>query len=404
MTGFGYFSGRDIRVEFRPAPAGAGVTFVRGDLQPGGSHAGLARAAARRAAAHDARAGAACASRWSSTCWPRWPACEIDNCEVWVERGRRCPAATARRSAFVEALDAVGTVEQAAPVRQIRVTRRIRVGDEQTVGSKRRRRAGGRLVDRVRSRLQRRIRRSAGRRFGSTCIRRPFRTELAPCRTFLEEEAARAMVAQGVGTRVTPQNLLIFGPHGPIDNTLRFENECVRHKVLDVVGDLALTGCEVVADVVAYRSGHRLHAELARQLMEQAGITCADEHVQRTTTVRIALADATESTTIIPSKSGGKREHSTMTTRIAQHASVDPRAEIDDDVEIGPFSTIGPHVRIRAGTRLMNTVTITGPRHDRPRQRDLSERRDRRRAAGHQLRRQRHAGRHRRRQHRSAKA
>ena len=55
------------------------------------------------------------------------------------------------------------------------------------------------------------------------------------------------MLAQGIGQRVTPQDLLIFGPHGPIDNTLRFADECVRHKVLDVVGDLALTGCEVVA-------------------------------------------------------------------------------------------------------------------------------------------------------------
>jgi UDP-3-O-acyl-N-acetylglucosamine deacetylase len=81
------------------------------------------------------------------------------------------------------------------------------------------------------------------------------------------------MVSQGLGKRVTSQNLLIFGPTGPIENTLRFDNECVRHKVLDVVGDLALTGCEVVADVIAYRSGHHLHAELARQMLEQAGIT-----------------------------------------------------------------------------------------------------------------------------------
>ena len=47
----------------------------------------------------------------------------------------------------------------------------------------------------------------------------------------------------------------MFGPHGPIDNTLRFPDECVRHKLLDVVGDLALTGCEVIGHVVAYRCG-----------------------------------------------------------------------------------------------------------------------------------------------------
>src|SRR4029079_14092052 len=97
-----------------------------------------------------------------------------------------------------------------------------------------------------------------------------FRRELAACRTFIPEEVAQGMLAQGLGQRVTPQHLLIFGPHGPIDNVLRFPDECVRHKILDVVGDLALTGCEVVGHVVAYRSGHRLHAELAKRLLEQA--------------------------------------------------------------------------------------------------------------------------------------
>ncbi|HVT27413.1 MAG TPA: UDP-3-O-acyl-N-acetylglucosamine deacetylase, partial [Lacipirellulaceae bacterium] len=59
----------------------------------------------------------------------------------------------------------------------------------------------------------------------------------------------------------------------PIDNTLRFPDECVRHKLLDVVGDLALTGCEVIGHVVGYRCGHHLHAELAKRLLEQADQT-----------------------------------------------------------------------------------------------------------------------------------
>jgi UDP-3-O-acyl-N-acetylglucosamine deacetylase len=95
-----------------------------------------------------------------------------------------------------------------------------------------------------------------------------FRRELAACRTFIPQEVAQAMLAQGLGQRVTPRDLLIFGPHGPIDNQLRFADECVRHKLLDVIGDLALTGCEVVGHVVAHRCGHQLHAELAKQLLE----------------------------------------------------------------------------------------------------------------------------------------
>jgi UDP-3-O-acyl-N-acetylglucosamine deacetylase len=100
-----------------------------------------------------------------------------------------------------------------------------------------------------------------------------FRRELSSCRTFITDEVAQAMLAEGRGQRVTPRDLLIFGPHGPIDNSLRFADECVRHKLLDVVGDLALTGCEIIGHVVAYRCGHQLHAELARRLMEQAEVS-----------------------------------------------------------------------------------------------------------------------------------
>lgn len=89
---------------------------------------------------------------------------------------------------------------------------------------------------------------------------------------------------------MTTKNLLIYGPNGPIENTLRFDNECVRHKVLDVVGDLALTGCEVVGDVVAYRSGHRLHAELAGKLMEQAGMTPVGATPQETANTKRRVA------------------------------------------------------------------------------------------------------------------
>ncbi|HEY5314329.1 MAG TPA: acyl-ACP--UDP-N-acetylglucosamine O-acyltransferase, partial [Pirellulales bacterium] len=49
-----------------------------------------------------------------------------------------------------------------------------------------------------------------------------------------------------------------------------------------------------------------------------------------------------------------------MATYAAEHCTIDPRAEIDDDVEIGPYSCIGPNVRIGRGTRLENSVTIRG--------------------------------------------
>ncbi len=56
---------------------------------------------------------------------------------------------------------------------------------------------------------------------------------------------------------------------GPIDNTFRYDNECARHKALDLVGDLALACCDLVGHFVAHRSGHRLNAELVRVLLTE---------------------------------------------------------------------------------------------------------------------------------------
>jgi len=277
VEGFGYFSGRDVRIEFRPASAGSGVTFVRVDMSP------AVRVPVSPALRLDV-------PRRTTLAWrgvrvemvehvlAALAGVGIDNCDVWVD-APEMPACDGSASAFVEALDAVGAVEQAAPVRQIRVSRPIRVGDERSWIEAAPAHGGGLsvLFD-----LDYSSHSAIGRQtFRFNMQGESFRTELAPCRTFLEEKAARAMLADGVGQRVTPKNLLIFGPHGPIDNTLRFYNECVRHKVLDVVGDLALTGCEIVADVVAFRSGHRLHAELALRLLEQIGIV--RENVPRET-------------------------------------------------------------------------------------------------------------------------
>jgi UDP-3-O-[3-hydroxymyristoyl] N-acetylglucosamine deacetylase len=272
VEGFGYYSGRDIRVEFRPADAGAGVTFVRSDVGP------TARVPVSPLLRLDVPRRTTLAFRGVEVqmvehVLAALAGTGIDNCEVWVSAAEM-PGCDGSALAFVEALDRAGSVEQAEPVRQLRARKTIRVGNERNWIEARPPR-GERLtiafdldygddtpIGRQTTRLE--------------VYPDSFRSELAPCRTFLLQKEADAMLAQGIGTRVTPQNLLIFGKHGPIENRLRFDNECVRHKILDVVGDLALTGCEVVADVIAFRSGHKLHAELATRLLEQAGISHED--------------------------------------------------------------------------------------------------------------------------------
>ena len=97
-----------------------------------------------------------------------------------------------------------------------------------------------------------------------------FPREIAPCRTFLLEEEAVQLQRQGIGKHLKPTELLVFGAHGPIDNELRRPNEPARHKILDLVGDLALSGMDLAGHVVAYRSGHPLNVELAKTLCRMA--------------------------------------------------------------------------------------------------------------------------------------
>jgi UDP-3-O-acyl-N-acetylglucosamine deacetylase len=194
-------------------------------------------------------------------------AMRIDNCEVWVD-APEMPGCDGSSKAFVEAIDAAGAVEQRAPVRQIVVGSAIRVGDDNCWIEAQPSRSAGLSVS---FDLDFGAQSAIGHQLFALDITPDlYRRELAPCRTFIPEEAAQGILSQGNGKRVTNADLLIFGPNGPIGNTLRFPDECVRHKMLDVIGDLALTGCEVIGHVVAYRSGHALHAELAKCLLEQA--------------------------------------------------------------------------------------------------------------------------------------
>jgi UDP-3-O-[3-hydroxymyristoyl] N-acetylglucosamine deacetylase/3-hydroxyacyl-[acyl-carrier-protein] dehydratase len=96
-----------------------------------------------------------------------------------------------------------------------------------------------------------------------------FVTQLAPARTFVFEDEARELRTRGLGKHLSPKELLVISPDGPIENSFRFADECVRHKVLDLVGDLYLVGRPIRGRIIAFKSGHRLNHLLARKLLEQ---------------------------------------------------------------------------------------------------------------------------------------
>ncbi|MFN0011317.1 MAG: UDP-3-O-acyl-N-acetylglucosamine deacetylase [Phycisphaerales bacterium] len=93
-----------------------------------------------------------------------------------------------------------------------------------------------------------------------------YAAQIAPARTFCTEQQARLMAMAKMHAHLQPRDVLVIGAAGPIDNVLRFADEPARHKVLDVIGDLALAGRPIHGRVVAHRSGHALNQRLAAAL------------------------------------------------------------------------------------------------------------------------------------------
>ena len=96
-----------------------------------------------------------------------------------------------------------------------------------------------------------------------------FEANIAPARTFVLEREAEELRAAGLGTHLTHDDILVFGREGPIGNKLRFPDECVRHKILDLLGDLMLLGQFLIGRVIARKSGHSLNHALVRALLER---------------------------------------------------------------------------------------------------------------------------------------
>jgi UDP-3-O-[3-hydroxymyristoyl] N-acetylglucosamine deacetylase / 3-hydroxyacyl-[acyl-carrier-protein] dehydratase len=96
-----------------------------------------------------------------------------------------------------------------------------------------------------------------------------FKAELAPARTFCLEEEADELRQQGVGKGANYDNTLVVGKNGVVKNKLRFEDEFIRHKMLDLMGDLSLAGMPIKGHIIALRSGHSLNMKLVRKIAQQ---------------------------------------------------------------------------------------------------------------------------------------
>ena len=95
-----------------------------------------------------------------------------------------------------------------------------------------------------------------------------FVEEIAPARTFTFLKDVEMLRQNGLALGGSLENAIILGETGVL-NPLRFEDEFVRHKMLDVIGDLALVGHPILGHLVVHRGGHALHTALAIELLQQ---------------------------------------------------------------------------------------------------------------------------------------
>ncbi|MBW7905618.1 MAG: UDP-3-O-acyl-N-acetylglucosamine deacetylase [Phycisphaerae bacterium] len=281
LSGRGLFTGAAVNVRFLPAPPGSGVLFVRSDqAKPVRIPARLDNLT-KRARRTSLRNGTV-AIETVEHCLAAIRGLSIDNLVVELDN-TELPATDGSSLPFVEALRSAGIAPQEAErdTLVIRETLRVCEGDAELVawpGDESRLEIIYELDYGADSPVGRQIQRF-------TLDDDDFAAQLAPARTFVTEEEAAQLRAAGLGQHLTYRDILVIGRDGPIDNALRFPDECVRHKILDLVGDLMLVGSFVAGRVYARKSGHNLNHELVRKLLEQRQA----EHLGRLLTSRSKL-------------------------------------------------------------------------------------------------------------------
>jgi len=96
-----------------------------------------------------------------------------------------------------------------------------------------------------------------------------FRLELAPARTFCLKSEIDYMHGRRLALGGSLENAVVYDSDGCLNESLRFENEAVRHKMLDLVGDLALLGAPLLARIDTYAAGHAMHVAFVKKLVAE---------------------------------------------------------------------------------------------------------------------------------------
>ncbi|MEA2166200.1 MAG: UDP-3-O-[3-hydroxymyristoyl] N-acetylglucosamine deacetylase [Thermoanaerobaculia bacterium] len=261
ITGIGLHSGIYTKVELHPAHAGSGITFVRADL-------GLripALQASTTALDHATTVGRDDVSVGTvEHLLSALMACGITDLDIHIN-GPEVPIIDGSALPFMHLIDAAGIRELGADVRVLRIKEPIEVVE----GNK-----SIRIVPSNRLVLKYKID-FEHPTIGKQALQFDFHNDnflkkIAPARTFGFKQDVDKLRAAGLARGGSVENCIVLDEGGVMNGPLRFRDEFVRHKILDLIGDLALIGRPVVGEITAYRAGHALHSRFVEKVLRAA--------------------------------------------------------------------------------------------------------------------------------------
>ena len=266
LTGPGLFSGEPSTLTIAPAGLDEGITFIREENGKTATIAALVQNVLNRPRRTCLRNGTLFVETVEH-CMAALAGMQISNAVIRVSGGTagELPGGDGSSKPFVEAIQAAGITEQDGDVVPLIIRKPIQVSLEGATLA-----ALPGPTDRLEVVYDFEGPAPIGRQTVSFRLGDDdFASQIAPARTFVFEDEAHELQSRGLGKHLTPKELLVISKTGPIDNAFRFADECVRHKVLDLIGDLSLVGRPLRGRIFAYKSGHHLNHLLARRLLEQ---------------------------------------------------------------------------------------------------------------------------------------
>jgi UDP-3-O-acyl N-acetylglucosamine deacetylase len=265
IQGTGFWQGQPVSVRLLPAAAGTGVCFYRVDL-PGSPRIRVGVNAVQPTQFRTRLTSGSAAIDMTEHLLAALYAAGVDNCRVECD-AQELPALDGSAGGYMRAISAAGISVLDCEAESFEIQTAIRLGDDKhwIIASP----SVGRSLT-----LEYRLDYGIGSviepcSYQTTLSPFVFEEQIAQARTFVTQYEATHIRSLGLAEHVTYRDLLVFGEKGPIDNELRYSNECARHKLLDLVGDLALSGIRISGRIVASRSGHALNAQLASAIVDQ---------------------------------------------------------------------------------------------------------------------------------------